>query len=170
MIKKIRKMFLKGEMWGHGIKAHQKCYCVCSLNVGKWSPTSTKIPWYKPSNRPALSFFLFYYYYYYYFMKWEWQNNEYSYFFDNAQLTTSVFAPINMKIKMKFQRIRKGMVESGNRDKESSRRVGFSIFKLKWNFLEGVLLTNTIACIFIHRSAIFFYWIQYMRTNNAWCV
>ena len=63
-----------GEMWGHGIKAHTMCYCVCNLKVGKWSPTSMKIPWYKPSNRLALSFLFI-------FMKWEWQNNEYSDFF-----------------------------------------------------------------------------------------
>ena len=90
MIKKSREMFLKGlwywdkiqttlppltsvgEMWGHGISAHQMCYCVCTIKVGK---SSTKIPWYKHSNKLAFSFF----------KNWEWQNNEYSDFSDNAQ-------------------------------------------------------------------------------------
>ena len=90
MIKKSREMFLKGlwcwdkiqttllpltsvgEMWGDGINAHQMCYCVCTIKVGK---SSTKIPWCKPLNKPAFSFF----------KKWEWQNNEYSDFFANVQ-------------------------------------------------------------------------------------
>ena len=90
MIKKSREMFLKGlwcsakiqtslppftsvgEMWGDGIKAHWMHYCVCNIKLGK---SSTKIPRYKPWNRLALSFF----------KKWEWQNNEYSDFFDNAE-------------------------------------------------------------------------------------
>ena len=77
MIKKSREMFLKGlwcwdkiqttlppltsagEMWGDGINAHQMRYCVYAIKVGK---SSTKIPWYKPLNRPAFSFF----------KKWEW--------------------------------------------------------------------------------------------------
>ena len=58
-----------GEMCGHGIKAHRMCYCVCNLKEGKRSPTSTKIPWYKPSNRQALSLFI--YLFIYFFMKWE---------------------------------------------------------------------------------------------------
>ena len=119
MIKKSREMFLKGlrywdkiqttlppltsvvEMWGDGINAHQMCYCACTTKVGK---SSTKIPWYKHSNRLAFSFF----------KKWEWQNNEYSNFFDNAQfdevffvhsythclLLTHLFTPIN-RLNMK---------------------------------------------------------------------
>ena len=90
MIKKSREMFLiglwcwdkiqttlpplrsAGEMCGDGINTHQMCYCVCTVKFGK---SSTKIPWYKPRNRLDFSFF----------KKWEWQNNEYSVFFANAQ-------------------------------------------------------------------------------------
>ena len=50
----------------------------------------------------------------------------------------------------------KGKVKSRNKDKESRGEGNFSIFKLKWNFLEGALLINTIPGIFIYKSAIFF--------------
>ena len=82
----------------------------------------------------------------------------------------------NIQIKEDKDEVSKNSERKGKKWKQRQGvkwggRVGFSIFKLKWNFLEGVLLTNTIACIFIYRSAIFFffYWIQYVRTN-AWCV
>ena len=61
-----------GEMWGDGINAHQMCSCVCTIKVGT---SSTKIPWYKHSNKLTFSFF----------KKWEWQNNVYFDFSDNAQ-------------------------------------------------------------------------------------
>ena len=94
MIKKSWEMFLEGlwcwdkiqttlpplrsagEMCGDGINAHQMCYCVCTVKVGK---SATKIPWYKTRNIPDFSFF----------KKWELQNNKYSVFFDKAQFDKS---------------------------------------------------------------------------------
>ena len=76
MIKKSREMFLKGlwwsdkiqttlpplrsvgEMCGDKINAHQMCYCVCTIKVGK---SSTKIPWYKPRNRPDENIYIYIY-------------------------------------------------------------------------------------------------------------
>ena len=56
---------------------------------------------------------------------------------------------------MKEKEDGKGKVKSRNKDKES--RGEGRLFKLKWNFLEGALLTNTIPGIFIYKSAIFFF-------------